>query len=134
MRFNLIKINYSGITAIEPEWLPIYANKLCKTLKILEDPKPRYDEETGKMYCTVNATYGNFLKKFIVNFRSQFNCISGQAGWSLPQAEIDFPDIEQKYWWLSFFILSGKVFPKLQSFRQHLLSEPNLIVKPWLML
>lgn len=52
-------INYLGITAIEPEWLPVYAKNLCKTLKVLDDPKPRYNEVTGKMYSTVNATYGN---------------------------------------------------------------------------
>lgn len=58
----------------------------------------------------------------------------GQAGWSLPLAEIEFPDIEQKYGWFAFFILSGKVFPKLQNFREHLLSEPDLILKPWMKL
>lgn len=58
----------------------------------------------------------------------------GQAGWSLPQAEIEFPNIEQKYCWLAFFILNGNVFPKLKDYRQHLLSKPDLIVKPWLKL
>lgn len=60
--------------------------------------------------------------------------ILGQAGWSLPQAEIEFPDIEQKYCYLAYFIINGNVFPKLQNFRQHLLSEPNLILKPWMKL
>jgi len=55
---------YKGITAIESEWLPVYANKLCKTLKVLDEPKPRYDEETRKIYCTVNATYGNYFYYF----------------------------------------------------------------------
>lgn len=54
-----ISVLITGVTAIEPEWLPIYANKLCKTIKVLDEPKPRYNEETGKIYCTVNATYGN---------------------------------------------------------------------------
>lgn len=52
---------FIGVTAIEPEWLPIYANKLCKTLKVLDEPKPRYNGETGKMHCTVNATYGKLF-------------------------------------------------------------------------
>lgn len=42
----------------------MYANKLCKTLKVLDEPKPTFNEETGKMYCSVNATYGNFLMLF----------------------------------------------------------------------
>lgn len=68
------------------------------------------------------------------NIKIEIQLYSGQAGWSLPQSEIEFPDIEQKYCWLAFFILSGKVFPKLQEFKQHLLSKPDLIVKPWLKL
>jgi len=69
--------------------------------------------------------------KTIIN---QITFFSGQAGWSLPQAEIEFPEIEQKYSWLAYFILSGKVFPRLQDFRQHLLSEPDLLLKPWMKL
>ncbi|XP_050424982.1 probable ATP-dependent RNA helicase kurz [Adelges cooleyi] len=105
------KMYIKGITAIEPEWLPIYATKLCKTLKILDEPKPRYCDETGKMLCTIDATYGH-------------------AGWRLPHAEIEFPDVEEKYCWLAFFILNGKVFPKLVDFTQHLLSKPDLLLKP----
>lgn len=29
---------------------------------------PSYDEETGKMFCTVNATYGNLLTNFYPNY------------------------------------------------------------------
>lgn len=52
---------YLGVSAIEPEWLPVYANKLCKTLKVLDEPRPRYNTENEKMYCTINATYGNYF-------------------------------------------------------------------------
>uniref|UniRef100_A0A2S2PIY3 RNA helicase n=1 Tax=Schizaphis graminum TaxID=13262 RepID=A0A2S2PIY3_SCHGA len=109
------KMYIKGLTAIEPEWLPVYANRLCTTLKVLEYPGPRYEEETGKMYCIINATYG-------------------QAGWSLPQVEIEFPDIEEKYCWLAYFILMGKVFPQLQYFNEYALAlcQPELITKPWL--
>lgn len=58
----------------------------------------------------------------------------GQAGWLLPRAEIEFPNTEQKYHWLSYFILNGTVFPQLQHFRQYLLCEPELILKPWMKL
>lgn len=58
----------------------------------------------------------------------------GLAGWPLPQAEIEFPDIDQKYDYLAYFIISGEMFPKLQNYRQYLLSEPNLILKPWMKL
>lgn len=55
---------YLGLTAIEPEWLPVYAKSLCKTIKVLDEPKPKYNEEIEKMYCTVNATYGNNIILF----------------------------------------------------------------------
>ncbi|XP_050522652.1 probable ATP-dependent RNA helicase kurz isoform X2 [Daktulosphaira vitifoliae] len=107
------KMYIKGITAIEPEWLPIYATKLCKTLKILDEPKPRYCKNTEKILCTVNATYGH-------------------AGWKLPQAEIELPEMDKKYYWLAFFILNGEIFPKLSNFTQNLLSKPELILKPWM--
>ncbi|XP_060848731.1 probable ATP-dependent RNA helicase kurz [Rhopalosiphum padi] len=105
------KMYIKGITAIDPEWLPMYASKLCKTLKVLDYPKPRYDRATEKMFCTINATYG-------------------QAGWTLPQAEIEFPDIEQKYSWLAIFILYGKVFPQLLYFKRYLITEPEFLLMP----
>jgi len=46
----------------------VYANRLCKTLKVLDDPMPSYNEETGKMFCTVNATYGNLIYEFLSEY------------------------------------------------------------------
>lgn len=58
------KMYMRGITAIDPEWLPIYVPKLCNLGKPLTDPEPRYDETTGKFFKTAN-----YIVILILNFR-----------------------------------------------------------------
>lgn len=43
------KMYIRGITAIEPEWLPIYALKSCNLSKPLVDPEPWFHEMSGKV-------------------------------------------------------------------------------------
>lgn len=66
------KMFMRGVTAIEPEWLLIYANGLCNIKTIKEDPSPRYNEKNGKIYCHCEATFG-------------------QSAWDIPAAEIEMP-------------------------------------------
>lgn len=66
------KMFMRGVTAIESEWLLIYANSLCNIKAIKDEPAPRYDEKKGKIYCHVEATFG-------------------ASGWELPLAEIEMP-------------------------------------------
>ena len=56
--FETSKMYMRGITAIEPEWLPVYAPGLCNLSPPLVEPPPRFDEDTGKMYCHVTGTFG----------------------------------------------------------------------------
>lgn len=60
------------VVPIEPEWLPIYAGRLCRLSKPLADPPPRFDEAEGKMKCHVSASFGPFH-------------------WQLPTTEVDHP-------------------------------------------
>lgn len=41
------KMYMRGVTAIEPEWLPIYVPHLCNLSEPLIDPEPRYDSVSG---------------------------------------------------------------------------------------
>lgn len=66
------KMFMRGVTAIESEWLLIYANSLCNIKSIKETPAPRYNEKNGKIYCHCEATFG-------------------QSGWEIPTAEIEMP-------------------------------------------
>lgn len=41
------KMYMRGVTAIEPEWLPIYVPHLCNLSEPLTSPEPRYNPDTG---------------------------------------------------------------------------------------
>ncbi|XP_021916790.1 probable ATP-dependent RNA helicase kurz isoform X2 [Zootermopsis nevadensis] len=110
--FETNKLYMRGITAIEPEWLPIYAPALCNLSPPLLDPAPRYDEMTEKIFCHVTGTFG-------------------RAAWQLPTVEIEFPPSLDCYKWFACFLLEGSIFPKLEKYRNSLLSVPKTMVKSW---
>lgn len=104
--------NASGVTAIEPEWLPLYAPSLCNLSEPLSEPAPRYDPVTGKVYCHVNGTFG-------------------RGALTLPTMEIPFTQTLDSYRWFSKFLLNGDVFPKLKKYTSSLLSSPSSMTKSW---
>ncbi|XP_068902133.1 probable ATP-dependent RNA helicase kurz isoform X2 [Tenebrio molitor] len=106
------KIYMRGVTAIEPEWLPVYVPHLCNLSEPLSDPEPRYDASTGRVYCTVGGTFGT-------------------QAWSLSNVEIEHPRTINYYKWFGRFLLEGVVFPKLQKYKSVLLSQPGIMVKSW---
>ncbi|XP_026314170.1 probable ATP-dependent RNA helicase kurz [Hyposmocoma kahamanoa] len=106
------KMVMRNVTAIEPEWLPVYVPHLCNLGEPLSDPEPRYDEKSGRVKCHFKGTFG-------------------KAGWELPTVEIDFPDKIERYRWFAKFVLEGSVFPKLRKYTSSLLSPPSTMVKSW---
>ncbi|XP_037974643.2 probable ATP-dependent RNA helicase kurz [Plutella xylostella] len=100
------------VTAIEPEWLPVYVPKLCNLGDPLSDPEPRYDAASGRVKCHFKGTFG-------------------KAGWELPTVEIDYPERLERYRWFAKFLLEGGVFPKLKKYASSLLSPPSTMVKSW---
>lgn len=101
-----------GVTAIEPEWLPIFAPALCNISEPLSEPPPRYDLESDRLLCHVSSTFG-------------------RSGWPLPIMELDYPASLDRYKWFARFLLDGSVFPKLGKFTKSLLSTPATMVKTW---
>ncbi|KAJ9589594.1 hypothetical protein L9F63_017179, partial [Diploptera punctata] len=106
------KMYMKGITAIEPGWLPIYAHGLCNLSAPLDEPLPRFDEKSEKMYCYVTGTFG-------------------RAGLQLPIMQIEFPRRIERFKWFACFLLEGKVCPKLKKYTASLLSTPITMVKSW---
>ncbi|XP_053617052.1 probable ATP-dependent RNA helicase kurz [Plodia interpunctella] len=106
------KMVMRNVTAIEPEWLPVYVPQLCNLGEPLSDPPPRYDDKSGRVKC---------------HFQGSF----GKAGWELPTVEIDYPDKMERYRWFARFLLEGAVFPKLRKYASSLLSPPSTMVKSW---
>ncbi|KAJ8917251.1 hypothetical protein NQ315_002268 [Exocentrus adspersus] len=106
------KMYMRGVTAIEPEWLPVYVPSLCNLSEPLLSPEPRYDPSTGKVLCTVSGTFG-------------------PQAWELPQMEITYPQSKDAYKWFARFFLEGKVCTKLEKYVPALLSQPGIMVKSW---
>ncbi|KAH8420623.1 hypothetical protein KR009_012182 [Drosophila setifemur] len=106
------KMFIRGITAIEPEWLLLYVPLLCNVRDVREDPAPRYDEASGRMYCYVDATFG-------------------RAGWELPLGEVEMPLSEKACCYFGMFLLDGKVFSRLTEFKGKLKSTPSSLIKNW---
>ncbi|KPI98867.1 putative ATP-dependent RNA helicase kurz [Papilio xuthus] len=72
------KMVMRNVTAIEPEWLPVYVPQLCNLGEPLTDTEPRYDEISGRVRCSFKGTFG-------------------KACWELPVVEIDYPDKIERY-------------------------------------
>ncbi|XP_033150261.1 probable ATP-dependent RNA helicase kurz [Drosophila busckii] len=106
------KMFIRGITAIEPEWLLIYVPLLCNIREVREDPAPRYDSASGKVYCHVDATFG-------------------KVAWELPLGEIEMPLSEKSCCYFGMFLLEGSVCPQLADFKPKLKSTPASLIKSW---
>jgi ATP-dependent RNA helicase DHX37/DHR1 len=84
------KIYLRGITAIEPEWLPIFSPSQCTFSAPLERPAPRYDPARGQVLCHMNVTFG-------------------RSGWMLPLMELELLARSDKLKYFAQFFLDGSV-------------------------
>lgn len=84
------KIYLRGITAIEPEWLPIFSPTQCTFSAPLELPTPRYDSDQGRVMCHMNVTFG-------------------RSGWPLPVMELEYPAGIDRFKFFAQFFLNGEV-------------------------
>lgn len=89
------KIYLRGITAIDPEWLPVFSPSQCTFSAPLELPSPRYDSEQNRIVCHMNVTFG-------------------RSGWPLPVMELEFPAGVDRFKFFAQFFLSGAVCPLLE--------------------
>ncbi|KAL4223808.1 ATP-dependent RNA helicase dhx37 [Mactra antiquata] len=106
------KLYMKGITAIEPEWLPIFAESHVTFSKPMETPPPRYDVDKGMVMCHMSATFGN-------------------QSWSIPSLELEYPTGIDKIKWFAKFLLEGLVIESLKKYTPDLLGLPSTMVKTW---
>uniref|UniRef100_F7F3D3 Activating signal cointegrator 1 complex subunit 3 n=1 Tax=Ornithorhynchus anatinus TaxID=9258 RepID=F7F3D3_ORNAN len=106
------KMYMKGVTAVEAEWIPVLLPLYCHFQKPLEDPPPAYCHESGRVRC---------------HRASMFY----RVGWQLPAAEVDYPEGIERYKYFAKFLLQGKVFPRLASYSNCLLSSPVTMLKTW---
>ena len=106
MMFNLV------VTAIEPEWLPIYVPYLCTFSNPLDEPPPRYDQESDNIKCFRTCTFGPYA-------------------WPIPPVEVEYPQGVQRFKLFAKFFLEGDIIASLKKYSKMLLSPPAIILKTW---
>nr|XP_011412430.2 probable ATP-dependent RNA helicase DHX37 [Crassostrea gigas] len=106
------KVYMKGISAIEPEWLPVFAPYYCTFSKPLESPEPSYSSSKGQVVCHMTCTFS-------------------RCSWPVPPVELEYPEGLDRYRWFARFLLEGKVVPKLKQFGNDLLSTPVTMIKSW---
>ncbi|KFV16824.1 putative ATP-dependent RNA helicase DHX37, partial [Pterocles gutturalis] len=106
------KLYMKGVSAVEPEWIPVLLPPYCHFGKPLEDPPPSYCPETGRIRCHRPSVFY-------------------RVGWQLPAVEVDYPEGIDRYKYFARFLLEGKVIEKLGSYSRCLLSSPLIMLKTW---
>ena len=106
------KLYMRTVVAIEEEWIPIYAQNLCKFSKPMEKPEPRYDPVGDRIKCHVVPTFGPF-------------------SWILNKAEIEFPECNEKFKLFARSLLEGKVYKSLAKYAKDYISSPIILTKEW---
>ncbi|KAK6483668.1 putative ATP-dependent RNA helicase DHX37 [Huso huso] len=106
------KMYMKGVSAVEPEWVPVLLPQYCHFGKPLETPGPRYCSETGRVRCHRESTFY-------------------RVGWQLPAVELDYPEGLDCYKHFAKYLLEGQVVSKLRSYTSCLLSNPSTMLKTW---
>eukprot|EP00095_Tigriopus_kingsejongensis_P006161 maker-scaffold40_size501252-snap-gene-2.13 protein:Tk06161 transcript:maker-scaffold40_size501252-snap-gene-2.13-mRNA-1 annotation:"atp-dependent rna helicase kurz" len=105
--FETDRMYLRGVTAIQPEWLPIFAQGLCNFLPPLHDPEPWFDEESGKVMCKMNGTFG-------------------LQAWPLPTLSLPYPDTPDggRVKFFAKFLLEGRICEEIKAFSEIMLCRP----------
>nr|XP_004668515.2 probable ATP-dependent RNA helicase DHX37 isoform X2 [Jaculus jaculus] len=106
------KMYMKGVSTVEVQWIPALLPSYCQFGVPLEEPAPIYCPETGRVQCHRTSIFY-------------------RVGWPLPAIQVDFPEGIDRYRHFACFLLEGKVFCKLASYKNCLLSSPSTMLKTW---
>ncbi|XP_022051791.2 probable ATP-dependent RNA helicase DHX37 [Acanthochromis polyacanthus] len=106
------KMYMRGVSAVEAEWVPQLLPQYCHFSSPEESPSPWFCSSTGTIRCHRKSTF----------FR---------VGWQLPAVEMEYPDGVERFKLFASFLLEGQVCPQLKKHREHLLSNPSIMLKTW---
>nr|XP_015221336.1 PREDICTED: probable ATP-dependent RNA helicase DHX37 [Lepisosteus oculatus] len=106
------QLTTAGVSAVDPEWIPLLLPQYCHFEKPLETPPPRFCPESGRVRCWRESTFY-------------------RVGWRLSAIQVDYPEGLERYKLFARFLLEGQVCPKLRSYSKCLLSSPSTMLKTW---
>eukprot|EP00127_Corallochytrium_limacisporum_P004508 Clim_evm8s166 gene=Clim_evmTU8s166 len=99
------------VTIIEPQWLPVLVRTGTHLGKALDTPVPTWNETKGCVDGLVPSSFG-------------------PKRWDVPPVKMKLPDDDDAtVRWFARFLLEGTVLPRLAAFREHLISQPNVVTK-----
>ena len=102
------KMLMRNVCAIEPEWLAVFAPKLCSFSDPLESPEPRYDAARDVLLCHRRSTFG-------------------PAAWEMADVEVPFPHTKDYFKWFAYALMRGRVCPLLAPFAEHVFDPRTLV-------
>ncbi len=109
--FETDRMFLRGVTAIEPEWLPVLAKAKCNFLPPMEDPEPWFDSEKGEVMCERRGTFG-------------------EQAWPLPTMKLPYPvDTPKVFQLFARFLVEGDVCEDLKVFTEGLLRPSSLFTR-----
>lgn len=101
----------SGVTAIDPVWLPHAAEAMCVLSDPLPAPPPFYSHVADRVFCWRDATYGSHM-------------------WPLPRHASPHPDLEERAAAFADALLSGRVLKSTPFTSSTLAALPTLSARP----
>ena len=107
----------SGVSAVEPEWIPKLLPQYCHFGSPQEVPPPWFCSSTGTIKCHRPSTFCRFSKdkqhveKCVCLLLCKCCYISPavRVGWQLPAVETEYPDGLERYKLFSRLLLEGQV-------------------------
>lgn len=111
------KMYMRDIAAIEPEWLPHYAFKLCNVSDNTNksDELPYYDSTLDQIICTRQVSYG-------------------PMNWPLGNVNVPMHLLDtgiEIFKSFAAFLIAGDVISWFKKYTDRLLSPPSIMTKPW---
>ena len=97
----------SGVTVVDPVWLPHVAATMCEISEPLSSPEPFYSSTSDKVFCWRNATFGRHM-------------------WPLPKHASPHPSLEERVAAFADALLLGKVIPSASFLSKIIVSQPSM--------
>ena len=102
------------VTVIDQNWIGTFGRTMCEFGKPADSPPPSYNEARDQIFCHVEATFGPKM-------------------WKLGLIRIPFPVGADKYRYFAKLLLEGEILPEFTEYKDHLISNPSMMLKSWKM-
>ncbi|CAK9300649.1 unnamed protein product [Gordionus sp. m RMFG-2023] len=125
-------IHLKTITAVQPQWLPVYMPQLChfdihRANCTLDDITNDNSEKSHEVGHTNHVYYDPSTGKV----KCRASCLFGPHKWDIGFGVTEFPYTTEKFRHFAKFFLEGQLFSCLKIYVDHLLLTPSTMLKTW---